>query len=199
MAKCLMLDVDGVLVAGRPQDGLPWTQTLETDLGIAPDALVAGFFATEWRAVITGQRDLRPALTAALAEMGVGINVDTLIAYWFGMDAGIVAPVLEDCRALRAQGIPVFLTTNQEHLRAAYLMDDMGLAGDVDGIIYSAQVGATKPDAAFFAQAALVAGYAPHDLILVDDTQANVIGARAAGWAAVQWQTGMRLVDCVPH
>ena len=36
MMKVLMVDVDGVLVHGRPQDGLPYFTSIERDLGIRP-------------------------------------------------------------------------------------------------------------------------------------------------------------------
>jgi hypothetical protein len=35
--KALMVDVDGVLVDGRPEDGRHWTTSLEEDLGFSRD------------------------------------------------------------------------------------------------------------------------------------------------------------------
>ena len=37
--KSLVLDVDGVVIRGRPDDGTPWYRTLEEDLGIDRAAL----------------------------------------------------------------------------------------------------------------------------------------------------------------
>ena len=66
MSICLMLDVDGVLVSGRPSDGKKWTQNLLEDLGIRPELLVKEFFAREWRDVVTGKQDLYPVLELSL-------------------------------------------------------------------------------------------------------------------------------------
>jgi hypothetical protein len=37
--KALLVDVDGVLVDGRPEDGLHWQTSLNEDLGFTADAL----------------------------------------------------------------------------------------------------------------------------------------------------------------
>ena len=104
--------------------------------------------------------------------------------------------VLESVRKMRARGIRVLLTTNQEHRRARYLMDGMKLGEEVDGIVYSAALGFRKPAPEFFALAAERAGAAPADLTLVDDSLPNVEAARRAGWQAVHWTGGeQRLED----
>lgn len=192
-----MLDVDGVLVSGRPTDGKVWTDLLLQDLGIAPDALVREFFAKDWQDVVTGKCDLRPALSKALQRLDINITAEALISYWFEMDSRFMDPVLTDCRMIREQGVQVYLATNQEHQRARYLMHTLGLQDEVDGIIYSAEVGFQKPHIKFFDHAADVTGYAPHALLLVDDTLANIDCARHAGWRAVYWDGRERLLDIV--
>src|SRR3546814_15982369 len=64
-AAALMVDVDGVLVTGRPRDGRPWATGLREDLGLDPAVLHRAFFAPHWHAVVTGRAPLRPALAAA--------------------------------------------------------------------------------------------------------------------------------------
>lgn len=190
MARCIMLDVDGVLIDGRPKDGKNWSSSLHEDLGIAPSVLVEKFFMKSWTDIVTGKRDLLPALSAVLDEMAVKVTAQELVKYWFEMDSRIVEPVLRDCRAARESGISVFLATNQEHLRARYLMETLNLREEVDGIIYSAQIGLRKPQAGFFKHAIGVSGFRPEDLLLVDDTHANVLAAVEAGWRAVHWTEG---------
>ena len=167
MVRCLMLDVDGVVVTGRPEDGRSWATDIERDLGIAPDALAESL----------------PALSPSLAAQD-------FIDYWFSKDARIDEAVLAACDTLRGRGVQVFLATNQEHLRAAYLMDRLALRNHVDGIVYSAEIAARKPDRAFFAAAEKRSGAAPRDILLVDDTKANIDAARDAGWQAMHWTAG---------
>lgn len=197
MTRCLMLDVDGVLIRGRPEDGQPWSTTLATDLGIDPNRLQTAFFRPFWSQIVTGKRGLAETLTDCLPRIGAKVTATDFIDYWFARDARLDAGVLEDIALLRANGMRVVLCTNQDHLRAAYLMQDLGLGAHVDGIIYSAALGARKPEAAFFTAARAQTGLPPEALLLIDDTRANITAARKAGWRACLWQGKKRLGDCV--
>ncbi|MBJ3774658.1 HAD family hydrolase [Acuticoccus mangrovi] len=189
-----MLDVDGVLVNGRPQDGRSWAADIERDLGIAPERLQAVFFAPHWGDVVVGRKDLVEVLRGCLPALSAAVSVDAFLDYWFQRDAAVDAAVLADCDALRANGVRVVLATNQEHLRARYLMERLGLGAHVDGIVYSAAVAARKPQQAFFEAAAAMTGSKPRDLVLVDDTAANIDAAIGAGWAGVRWSPGSSLL-----
>ncbi|MEP4198286.1 MAG: HAD-IA family hydrolase [Aliishimia sp.] len=199
MSVCLMLDVDGVLVSGRPSDGRFWTHSLFRDLGINPEHLVQQFFALDWQDVVTGKSDLHSTLSLSLKRMSSSVTAEELISYWFEMDSRLVQSVLTDCRMARDWGCQVYLATNQEHLRAKYLMEILGLKNEVDGIIYSANAGYQKPHSKFFGYAVDMTGREPSEMLLVDDTQANVDGARNAGWNAVHWDGKQRLSDILRH
>ena len=66
-------------------------------------------------------------------------------------------------------------------------METMGLAEHVDGIFYSAQLGAKKPDIEFFAKVQAAVGLAGDEMLLIDDSRQNVEAALAAGWQALHW------------
>ena len=191
--RTVMMDVDGVLVCGRPQDGAHLFTDLEKDLGISLKALQAGFFAPRWQAIVTGKRALESELAEALAEIAPDVAPDTLIDYWFRNDSRIEQPVLDAIDDVRRQGVRVFLATNQEHRRADYLMTTLGLGAHVDGIAYSAAIGSRKPDPVFFSAAAALAGSRPEETVLVDDLEENVSAAHEAGWLAVHWKPGMSM------
>ncbi len=133
-------------------------------------------------------------LAPVLATMAPKVSAGRLIAFWFENDSRVDQNVLSAMKRYRQRGVPVFLATNQEHMRADYLMRTVGLGAHVDGIIYSAALGHRKPDARFFERAAAIAGAAPEEIVLVDDTLANVEAARRSGWSAVHW-TGERPLD----
>lgn len=182
-----MLDVDGVLVDGRPEDGRPWHTALEEDLGFSYDALHQAFFAPYWEPILLGRTGLIDPLTAALQTIAPHVSASEFLRYWFEKDSRIVTPLLPELAFLRSAGIAVYLATNQEHLRASYLMETLGLADHVDGIFYSAHVGAKKPDPAFFAAVESTLGVRGDELLLIDDSRANVDGALEAGWQALHW------------
>lgn len=195
MIRALMLDVDGVLVCGRPEDGQRWDTALEADIGISPVALRDAFFARHWAEIVVGRAGLMERLRGALADIAPALPAERLVEYWFAQDSRVDAAVLEDMATLRARGVAVHLATNQEHLRAAWLR--ARFAGQVDGVWYSAALGARKPEPAFFARAAAGAGLAPAQVLLVDDTAANVVAARQAGWHGVVWTGAARLLALV--
>jgi putative hydrolase of the HAD superfamily len=52
---------------------------------------------------------------------------------------------------------------------------------------YSRELGARKPEAAFFAEAVRRIGAESASILFIDDSARNVVGARDAGLAAEQW------------
>jgi putative hydrolase of the HAD superfamily len=185
-----MVDVDGVLVTGRVGDGLPAFTDLERDLGLPLATLQAEFFARHWEAIVVGHEPLTERLAEVLARIAPSLAAEHLIAYWFEKDARIDDNVVAAIAEFRRQGTRIFLATNQEHLRAAYLMDMLGFGKIADDIIYSAALGHRKPAAEFFRLTAERAGAAPRDIVFVDDVLDNVEAARAAGWTAIRWTGG---------
>ena len=190
-----MMDVDGVLVGGRPADGAHLFTDLERDLGISLPVLQREFFVPRWPDIVTGRKPLLPELTEVLARIAPSVTAEVLLEYWLRNDARIDHGLLDAIAVLRVGGDRVFLATNQEHHRARYLMEEMGLAAHVDGIFYSAALGYRKPDTGFFEQARALAEPPGGELMLIDDTEANVLAARRCGWRAVHWLPGMDLAD----
>ncbi|MBY0505265.1 MAG: HAD-IA family hydrolase [Bryobacteraceae bacterium] len=197
--KALMVDVDGVLVHGRPEDGLHWSTSLLEDLGLHPNDLHREFFAVHWEDVVIGRAILQDSLARVLDRIAPRLTAGQLIAYWLERDSRLNRQFLQELDTIRAKGMRVHLATNQEHRRAQYLMDSLGLANHVDGIQYSAGLGARKPFREFFDQAALRVDLHPNELLLVDDSTENVKGAEAAGWKAAHWTGGQSLIEIVEH
>jgi putative hydrolase of the HAD superfamily len=185
--KALMVDVDGVLVDGRPEDGRHWLTSVEEDLGFTSEALHQQFFVPYWENIVLGRAGLMEHLTTALQTIAPQLSPARFVSYWFEKDSRLVAPFLPELSSVRSRGIRVYLATNQEHLRAAYLMETMGLAGHVDGIFYSARLGARKPDIEFFAKVQAAVGLAGEEMLLIDDSRQNVEAALEAGWQALHW------------
>ena len=182
-----MLDVDGVLIDGRPEDGRHWLTSIEQDLGFTSEMLHVAFFAPYWEDIVVGRAGLIEHLTMALEEIAPSVSPASLVSFWFEKDSRLVAGFLPELSAARSAGIRVYLATNQEHLRAAHLMETMGLAAHVDGIFYSARVGARKPEKEFFTRVQAAVGLSGDEILLIDDSQQNIVAAREAGWQAMHW------------
>ena len=62
-----------------------------------------------------------------------------------------------------------------------------------DELVFSWHLGATKPDPVALAAAGERLGVAPGDLLLVDDSDANVDAASEAGWRTHRYTTALGL------
>src|SRR5829696_3751236 len=182
-----MVDVDGVLVDGRPEDGRHWHTSVEEDLGFTSDTLHEQFFAPYWENIVLGRAGLMEHLTTALQKIAPHVSPAKFVSYWFERDSRLVAPFLPELSLVRSAGIRVYLATNQEHLRAAYLMEKLGLAEHVDGIFYSERLGAKKPDVEFFDKVRDEVALRSEEILLVDDSRLNTEAALTAGWQAFHW------------
>jgi putative hydrolase of the HAD superfamily len=191
--SALMVDVDGVIVV-RP-DGRRWDADMRDDLGLAPEDLQRAFFTPHWPDIVTGKARIEDRLPAALADVAPHLKSEDLIAYWFGKDAHLDEALLADLADVRSGGTPLHLATVQDHRRADYLWETLGLKERFDGLHHSAAVGFAKPDPAYFAEVARRVALPAGELMLIDDAIRNVEAARDAGWQARLWTGKVRLRD----
>jgi putative hydrolase of the HAD superfamily len=191
--KALMVDVDGVIVHPAHPGG--WAERLEADLGLPVAELERAFFAPHWNDVALGRADLHERLAPVLAEIAPQLSTQVLTDYWFEHDARLDTVLMDDLARLRAGGIELHLATVQEHHRARHLWETLGFRAQFDAMHYAADLGCAKPDPAFFRAIEARTGFAPGDLLLIDDRVNNIEGARACGWGALLWDGTRRLSE----
>lgn len=181
MITHVLLDADGVL-----QD-LPggWYAAMEPFLGDRAREFLHRTWADELP-TLAGDGDYLPMLEATLREYGVTTPVGEVYAgVWHRIDE--VATSFEVVAALRRAGYGVHLATNQERHRGTYMHDVLGYRDRFDVSAYSWQVGVAKPDPEFFRRVVSQIGVPAGEVLFVDDSEANVEGARAAGLVAEHW------------
>ncbi|HEX2561651.1 HAD-IA family hydrolase [Phenylobacterium sp.] len=180
-----MVDVDGVVV--HAPDGRRWDADIESDLGIRPQDLQDRFFRAHFQDIVHGRADLFDRLAPALAEFAPHVAAQALVDYWFEKDGRLNLVLLDELARWRTAGYALHLATVQEHHRARHLWEKLALKDRFDAIHYAAELGCAKPDPAFWAAVQQRTGFAPSDLLLIDDSPRNVESAEVAGWAAVLW------------
>jgi putative hydrolase of the HAD superfamily len=176
-----MFDADGVL------QHLPggWIAAAEPFFGGRALEFLQRSYAAELP-TLAGQGDHLAILTATLADFAVTVPVaDVYRGIWLSVEP--VPTSLAVVRALRQGGYGVHLGTNQERYRAAHMREVLGYDGLFDVSCYSWELGAAKPDLAFFTEAARRIGAEPEAILFIDDNAENVAAARAAGLSAEQW------------
>lgn len=192
----IFFDVDGVLIDGwhsKPERRKPWDLRLKEDLGVDRDAFRAAFFGTPFEghasamhACVSGQRGLAELLGPVLVRLGYRGAVDAFIRYWFEKDSNVNVEVLSVVKRLaRNPALSLYIATGQEHLRAAYLWNELGFRDSFKDIFYSANLGCLKSTPAFFEKINSALAIAPGEMPLFFDDQEEVVRcARVAGWDA---------------
>ncbi|MEH1016806.1 HAD-IA family hydrolase [Micromonospora sp. CPCC 206060] len=186
-ATALLVDLDGVLrrwdeavVAGvESRYGLPAGALVETALhwGRLQPVLVGQVSHADWMVQVA----------EALAEPAGGLDrARDAVAEWQSYRGEIDPDVLALVREVRAAGLPVGLATNATDALDADLVT-LGLTGEVDQVFNSWELGVHKPAKEYFQRACLALGTPPERVLLVDDDDRVVRGARAAGLSAYRW------------
>ncbi|MGZ4456120.1 MAG: HAD family hydrolase [Nocardioides sp.] len=181
MIRHVLLDADGVL----QRHATGWVTALRTHLGDRAEAFLADVAADE-QPCLRGHGDFLAVLATHLERYAVSTPADEVYAdVWLRVAVEPTTATL--VAGLRDHGLGVHLATNQQPRRAAYLREVLGYDKLVDQSFYSCDVGAAKPEEAFFAVALDALGASAPEVLLVDDHAGNVAGAREVGLAAEQW------------
>jgi putative hydrolase of the HAD superfamily len=181
--RACLLDALGTIVRLLP----PWEQLdpAVTD-GVSPARIRDAFRAEMSFYAANADRGRDVASLAALREesaavlsagLGREVGVTTMMAAIRFEPYPDAAPALA---ALRGRGLRLVCVSNWDYELGAVL-ERIGLAAALDGVVTSAGVGARKPDPAIFAAALAAAGCTAGEALHVGDSDEDVAGARAAG------------------
>jgi putative hydrolase of the HAD superfamily len=176
--RALLIDFNGVVQGyDRPYE-------VEPRYGLQAGAFhAAAMDQSRYLPAVTGQWT-RSQWLDAIAE-GTGAPREALTE-WDSYKGYIDDEVLAFVREVRASGKPVGLASNAtEDFR-----DDLALFGleqEFDAVLASAEMGLCKPAREFFTAACEALDVPATECFFVDDSERNVMGARAAGLPAIRW------------
>lgn len=189
MSRAVLFDVDGVLVHGyhaRPEKQVRWDDRLKADLGVNPDEFrekfIKGVFVEK---VIVGQMPLLEALDRALPGFGYRGSSSAFVEYWLTHDSNLNQPLFDVVGRLKASGARLFIATNQEHLRAKWLWENLKLSELFEDIFHSAKVGAIKPTKPYFDWVSNRLGPQTDRPLFFDDREDVIAAANSYGWEGV--------------
>ncbi|BCB87567.1 HAD family hydrolase [Phytohabitans suffuscus] len=175
----LLVDLDGVLRRWDPE--VP--ARIEAEHGLPAGALEKT--AMEWPRLL-------PAIVGEISQAewmaGVADSLDApeAVAEWQRYRGEVDPQVLAFVRRVRTAGVPVAIGANATDRLDADLAA-LGLTGEVDAVVNSSAVGAHKPTREFFAAACEALGRTPNQILLVDNSDRFVRGARVVGLSAYRW------------
>ena len=189
----LALDVDGVILDSNRGGAGHWSRELELRHGITRAQLRDVFFSRYWDDIVTGQRKIEEGLSEALRLLDTSADCESVLSCWFEADFFPVEAAIALANRAAAAGVTIVLATNQEHRRARFLRERLGVLMPIDEVLYSADLGHQKHERAFFARALDRLGVRSSDsgrVVFVDDLEVNVETAKAVGWRGVHASDG---------
>lgn len=200
MGTVVFFDADGVLLhpgnASQRSDSA-WHHGLQSDLGIDHRQLTALFFSPRvdgrpsvMEECTSGNSAIEDVLLPILRELGYSADIESFLDYWFQRDAYVDRELLREVSRLRnAHGCLCFIVTSQEHRRAAYIWDELGLREHFDGMYYSAMLGHSKKSNEFYRAISSDFDFSRSQPIYFDDRIELVNQAASCGWDAHLYQS----------
>lgn len=184
--KAIIFDVDGVIFKTQDKSGnYLWSQNIKEELGLTSKHLSA-IFSEKWERIIRGEITLDQHLDAIFQEKlfkDLGITTKQYTQYWLSNDHQVNQGMLDFVKNLK---IPCYLGTNQEALRTAHILDTIGFY--FKECFASYKIGFIKPEQGFFKHIQKALSLLPHEILLIDDTKNNTLGAQDCGWHVHHYQ-----------
>jgi putative hydrolase of the HAD superfamily len=170
------MDADGVLIRNERLFSHQYAeeQSLEAEQ-------IEPFFHGRFRLATVGKADLKQLIAEHSDLWHWHGTPEELLEKWFKAEDNVDQALLGTLQQLRAAGTKVYLATDQERYRVAYMRQHM-FNDKLDGIFVSCELGYEKIQPEFWREVlGRLPGTNPHDVIFFDDSQSKVDAATAAG------------------
>lgn len=179
--RAVVLDIGGVL---EVIDDEVFPGPAEARLGLAPGAVAGGLAELPGDAITGGATEAQIQAEWQRALDLDDDQVDELVEdYWRWYVGTLDRPLLDWFAAQRGPRRTGILSNSGPGARERERCHGFELV--TDDIVYSHEVGVAKPDPEAYVLTARRLEVEPHEVLFLDDLEANVVAARAAGWHAV--------------
>ncbi len=191
----IVWDFDGVLNRNIVGGQFIWSDRMDAELGLDCEAFDEFLFRSHrMKQAITGQVDIREFVAEWLADQVTDVTAEAFLAFWFQNDLYPDVPVLDLLRAHRARHV---IGTNNEDRRVRAIEAVPEFMAHVRCVFASGRMKVAKPADGFFEVVEVWAGVPATEILLVDDTDANVEAAVARGWRGFLFNDETR--SCLPE
>ena len=193
--KTLVFDLGGVVFRWEPHEFLQRLLPRRAPDRAAAQALTDEFFqgfGGDWGEFDRGRIEAAPLAERIAARTGLSVAESRRVIEAIPDE---LQPIPETARLLgrlHGAGRPLHYLSNMpapyaRHLEAAHEVLKLFRNG-----VFSSRIGVIKPEPAMFAHAAAAFAAEPSQLLLIDDSAANIVAARSAGWSALQFENAAR-------
>jgi putative hydrolase of the HAD superfamily len=180
MIRAVLWDADGVL----QHTPVGWEDRVAAVIGVDRVPRFADELWSVSARALVGEVDFAAHIEQVLTAQELTAERDALLATWQDIEA--VAAAHEQVARLRSR-VPCYLASNQDSYRAQVMREHLRYDDLVDGFFFSCDLGAAKPAPAYFGAVVDALALPPEEILFIDDVDANVAAARAAGLCAEVW------------
>lgn len=178
MIKAIIFDADGVLVN---EEKKYFNRFLEEEFGISRSTTNI-FFNGEFVDCIVRKKDLQDILPSYLKEWGWNVTFEEALRYWHTKEHIMNEPLIKELESYKKQGIKLYVATNQEKYRVAYMLSEMGFADTFDQTFASFSLGYRKPAREYYEKMLKqLEDLSSPEILFWDDRLENVETAREIG------------------
>jgi len=181
----VIFDIGGVLIDWNPR--YVYRELFDGDEA-AMEHFLAHVCSHDWNLM----QDAGRPFAEGVAELAARFpeQAELIVAYhtrWEDMVAGAIDGTVAILRELEARGTPLYCLTNFSTEKLPLCLNRFDFFDAFDGIVVSGEIGMVKPDRGIYDHLVESYGLIPSKSLFIDDNQANVAGAREAGWQAVRY------------
>ncbi len=175
--RAIIFDLDGVIADSHALHERAW-RDLISETGRTPTAELSKI-VREGRT----RKDILKTLFPGYSSeelVSLGARKDTL----YEENSSCLRPVagvLEWIQELDREGFSLAVATSASRQRAVSALRQFGIERVFEAIITASDIAAGKPDPALFLAAASALGVEPSQMLVIEDSEAGLAGAKAAG------------------
>ena len=190
-APTLVFDLGGVVFRWQPEAFLARLLPARAADRAAAKQLAADFFqgfGGDWAEFDRGRIEAAPLAQRIAVRLGLSPAEALRVIDAIPDELQTVPETAVLLQRLRAAGRRLVFLSNMPAPYARHLRAHRDVLTLFEHGVFSCQTGRIKPEPWLFAHAEQAFGAAASKLLLIDDLQANVDGARAAGWRALRFE-----------
>jgi putative hydrolase of the HAD superfamily len=189
--SAVLIDVGGVLLTNEPETFATWSDRL----GIAPRSLLTAVFGGCDDQVLTGVVSEPEWWNVVGARLGIGAGLLAELRRDLARAGRWNDDLLACLRRIRGRVGIAIISNAWPHMRAR--LSEPGIAGLVDEVVLSCEVGWAKPDPRSYAEGLRRLAVEPGAALFIDDTAGHVTAALSLGLVAHQHVTGAGTVAAI--
>ena len=188
----ILMDLDDVLIKNTYINKVGdvkfyWTEKIEEDLGIK-ESLLVKLFDKSWDDVILGKLELNVHIKNFLKGIESSVSVEEFIDYWLKNDSILNIKMINWAANMHEKGYKLSIATNQESTRMQNILNEYKDFFSVfENIFTSADLGFKKPEAEFFLEILSRLGLRGEEVLFIDDSAKNIIGAGNIGMKTIKY------------